>query len=428
MNKIYTKKDRTARLLKEQIILWQYPQGLKIEELAEKCSISKKTAYRDLKALESELNIPIWEEGSKRGIEEGYFLPPINFTLTEAMSIFVAARLIQSFSDVRNPDIISTFMKLATVIPPPLRKHLQNTIEYFEKQQIDTRMINNFHKLTEGWLSQHQVKILYKGVNDEKPFERIIEPYFIEPSALFHANYVLAYCNFKKMICSINLNLIVGDVEILPDTFDIPSTFNLINYLGDIMSISSENKLINVKLRFKPNASKIIFNRRWYPSQKNRMCSDGTAIITIRTGNSLALHTWILGFGDDIEVISPKVLRNQIIGILQAMSNSYRINDIAGKPVSTRINELSSIMAKPIEVTNAQWRLIKPLLPAQAWTGRPRIDDRKIINGILCVLRSNIRWNKIPPKYGVSSTCFARLQKWKQLGIWDRIWDTLSTH
>ena len=46
-----------------------------------------------MKALESELGVPIWEEGRKRGMSEGYFLPPITFTIPEAFNIFVASRL-----------------------------------------------------------------------------------------------------------------------------------------------------------------------------------------------------------------------------------------------------------------------------------------------------------------------------------------------
>jgi predicted DNA-binding transcriptional regulator YafY len=56
MSKKDQKRDRTARLLRLQILLWQHPSGLDMEEMARKCLISKRTAYRDLKALEAELN------------------------------------------------------------------------------------------------------------------------------------------------------------------------------------------------------------------------------------------------------------------------------------------------------------------------------------------------------------------------------------
>src|SRR5512139_4142563 len=83
------KRDRTARLLKLQVLLWQNPSGLEIQEIARRCATSKRTAYRDLEALETELVVPIWQEGRKRGIAEGCFLPPVTFTQAEAVSVFL---------------------------------------------------------------------------------------------------------------------------------------------------------------------------------------------------------------------------------------------------------------------------------------------------------------------------------------------------
>ena len=96
MSRVFGRSDRTARLLKLQILLWQYPDGIKISEIARLLSVSSKTVYRDMNALEHELKIPIWEEGSKRGIAEGYFLPPIHFTLPEAVNILLQFFIIRN--------------------------------------------------------------------------------------------------------------------------------------------------------------------------------------------------------------------------------------------------------------------------------------------------------------------------------------------
>lgn len=119
------KTDRTARLLKVEHILYQNPKGLMIEEIARLCDVSKRTTYRDLIALESELGVPIWEEGSKRGIVEGHFLPPVQFTLPEALNIFLAARLMLNYAHRYGPNMASTFIKLSSVVPPPLREQIQ---------------------------------------------------------------------------------------------------------------------------------------------------------------------------------------------------------------------------------------------------------------------------------------------------------------
>ena len=77
MNKVdrIGKTDRTARLLKVEHLLYQNPKGLMIEEIARLCGVSKRTTYRDLKALESELSVPIWEEGVSAASPRVIFFP-----------------------------------------------------------------------------------------------------------------------------------------------------------------------------------------------------------------------------------------------------------------------------------------------------------------------------------------------------------------
>ena len=84
--------------------------------------------------------------------------------------------------------------------------------------------------------------------------------------------------------------------------------------------------------------------------------------------------------------------------------------------------------ATPTELTEKQWELIAPLLPKRAWTGRPRAEDRKTINGILWVLRTGARWADMPRKYGAPSTAHVRLQTWQKEGVWESIWRTLLSN
>jgi predicted DNA-binding transcriptional regulator YafY len=114
------KRDRLARLSKVEHLLYQCPAGLPINSIAEKCGVHPRTSRRDLEALEA-IGVPIYEKGALRGIAPGYFLPPISFTLPEAMTIFMAARLLLAYSNAYNPNIDSTFVKLNSAVPPPLR-------------------------------------------------------------------------------------------------------------------------------------------------------------------------------------------------------------------------------------------------------------------------------------------------------------------
>lgn len=54
--------------------------------------------------------------------------------------------------------------------------------------------------------------------------------------------------------------------------------------------------------------------------------------------------------------------------------------------------------------------------------GRPRRDDRQVLEGILWVLRSGARWQDVPREYGSATTCWRRLRQWEEAGVWEAIW------
>lgn len=76
----------------------------------------------------------------------------------------------------------------------------------------------------------------------------------------------------------------------------------------------------------------------------------------------------------------------------------------------------------PSDLTDREWELLRPLLPARALTGRPRNDDRATLNGILYVLSTGCRWEDLPPeRYGSGKTCWYRFNQWRRLGLWNAI-------
>ena len=76
-------------------------------------------------------------------------------------------------------------------------------------------------------------------------------------------------------------------------------------------------------------------------------------------------------------------------------------------------------------LTDAQWQKIQPLLPRRPKRprgGRPRADDRKVLEGILWVLRSGARWQDLPEEFPSPATCWRRLRDWEKQAVWLEIW------
>jgi transposase len=77
------------------------------------------------------------------------------------------------------------------------------------------------------------------------------------------------------------------------------------------------------------------------------------------------------------------------------------------------------------ELTDKEWLIIEPLLPNKP-RGVPRVDDRRVLNGILWRFRSGAPWAEVPERYGPSTTCYNRFIRWRKAGVWDRLLAAVS--
>lgn len=75
------------------------------------------------------------------------------------------------------------------------------------------------------------------------------------------------------------------------------------------------------------------------------------------------------------------------------------------------------------DLTDFEWRVIEPLLPNKP-RGVPRVDDRRVLDGIFWVLRSGAPWRDLP--YGPRTTCYNRFVRWQKAGVWDRLMDAIT--
>src|SRR4051794_6189864 len=79
------------------------------------------------------------------------------------------------------------------------------------------------------------------------------------------------------------------------------------------------------------------------------------------------------------------------------------------------------------ELTDQEWERLEPLLPAEKpERGRPNVDHRRIINGIVWRERTGAPWRDLPERYGPWSTVYSRFWRWREAGIWDRLFAAIQ--
>jgi transposase len=76
-------------------------------------------------------------------------------------------------------------------------------------------------------------------------------------------------------------------------------------------------------------------------------------------------------------------------------------------------------------LSDAEWETIQPHLPSGR-RGARRVDDRRVISGIMHMLRSGGRWKDCPTVYGPYTTIYNRWNRWSRQGVWERIFYALT--
>lgn len=79
----------------------------------------------------------------------------------------------------------------------------------------------------------------------------------------------------------------------------------------------------------------------------------------------------------------------------------------------------------PSDVSDAEWRVLEPLLPKAKKPGRPRTVDRRwIVNALMYVLRSGCSWRMLPHDFPVWQTVYNTFRRWRRMGVfarWNRV-------
>jgi len=78
------------------------------------------------------------------------------------------------------------------------------------------------------------------------------------------------------------------------------------------------------------------------------------------------------------------------------------------------------------EVTDEQWKVIEPLIPPAAATGRKRVPPRTVLNGVLWVLRSGSPWRDLPERYGPWQSIYHHFNSWRRTQVFEGILEALQ--
>lgn len=317
--------DKIARLHLIEHLLYQYPvTGLELSKLAEVCNVSLRGIQRDLKLIEESDLFPIWREKGKCGLATTRYMPPIRFEPSQALKLFLALRLMATYSYHKDPDVVTIFTKFNSVMKPPLNHEIEKTLEWINALPDKPKLTNILTRLAESWMGGHSAIIEYKSADAPESDKRTIDPYFIQPASAGHSCYVIAYCHKVKSMRTFKVERI-SSLSITNQTYEIPPGFNANEYLSTAWGITVGTPVVAVKLHIKRELVLYMEETTWHPSQQLTKQDDGSAIMTFKVNHTPELISWILGWGNQLEVLEPQELRSEIVQSVRATAKAYGI-------------------------------------------------------------------------------------------------------
>jgi predicted DNA-binding transcriptional regulator YafY len=323
------KRDRLARLLSVASILYSRGSGeagVAVTEIAELTGMTTRTIYRDIRALDEELGVPIFQAGRGRyGIEKKYFLPPLRLTLPEAVVLFLASRLIARWSDEYDQAVVSAFTKLADLLPQPIARHVAATMLNVGRAGLNEPFTRNFAVVAQGWADGRVVEFDYEPASEGAEARHArVRPYFLEPDAAGRSVYLIGFDEAVGAMRTLKVERMRKAV-LTADRYEIPADFDPDRWLAHSWGIwsSDTTPVAHVRLRFDPSVAPRVRESVWHRSQTLTDLPDGAIEMTLDVAGITEIRPWILGWGDAVEVLEPPELREVVATAVRRATARY---------------------------------------------------------------------------------------------------------
>lgn len=275
---------------------------VRAEDLARAFEVTPRTIYRDMAAL-TEMGVPLLSlPGEGYQLMEGYYLPPLIFSPSEASALVLGARMLalQAVGQTIR-DAESAVTKIVHSLPGATREQverLSEIIHFFvpnERFNLDDPQLVD---LQQAIIGQHVVFMRYHSQSGDEVTAREVEP-----RALTYSGgvwYLSGYCRLRQAERGFRLDRIEA-FTILPDTFK-------------PRSLAEEPAaIVEVRVRFSAAVLRWVGERQHYGFQYQEVDPDtGDSVMVYHLHRTTEIMPWLLAWGSSANVLAPEALRQQI--------------------------------------------------------------------------------------------------------------------
>lgn len=295
-------------------------------DLAKLAGISRRTVFRDIQLLtRSGIEYSFDRNSGCYSVRGAAMLPPISLTHAEALTLLVATRhgLVSRFAPDRAA-ALSVGLKVESLLPDVLRNScgpLLDGIEVRPAQTSDPESVADpIATLQEALVQWTTVRIRYDSYFDRKIIGLILHPYRL---VFIHRGwYVIGLSELHKTVRTFKVERIL-QISRLETKYQVPRNFRLDDYFGNAWLMIREGERHHVRIKFAETVAANVDEVHWHKTQRTRFLDDGSLLFEVDVDGLKEITWWILGYGDQAEVLEPQALRESIASHARHLCTLY---------------------------------------------------------------------------------------------------------
>jgi predicted DNA-binding transcriptional regulator YafY len=307
--------------------LLQVGKGHNVKSLANELEVTRRTVFRDLDLLKkSDVPIKFDREFEAYHLTSQYSVPPTHLTRDEAIATIVLCHELGGAG--RLPllkNARSAAAKLEANLPDDIRSYVRNAADAIQMQPPLNNPIEGrksiYDDLIVSIAERRCVRVRYDSLHERKVIQTQLAPYRIFFRK--HAWYIAARSSLHREVRTFHIGRI-RTLDFTSVTYRIPKNFSLDKYFGNGWRfIPDRGPTYNVRIRFGRTVARNVDEVMWHSRQKTTLNEDGTLDYSLRTKGLTEMSWWILGYGEEAEVIAPPKLRKLVATKAKLMAEMY---------------------------------------------------------------------------------------------------------
>ena len=308
MNRI----DRLAAIL----IQLQSRPLVKAQDIAEKFSISLRTVYRDVKALE-EAGVPvIGEAGTGYRLMEGYKLPPVMFNMDEATALLTAYKLVQSKTDAGiSKHYTAALDKIRAILRHLEKDHIEEIDDHIAVMNHPSIVYQpqaelHLQSILKAIGSSSVIEINYTSLEKNESTKRKVEPVGIY--YLGSHWYLVAFCQMRNDY----RNFRTDKITRLTITGEANSKTHP-PLQSFISKMSADREVTKVVIDVDPGVVKLLGEQKYYNGFVKEEKAGDYLRMTFLSGSLMGVSRWFMLFGDHAKIVEPLELNDMVAEIAE---------------------------------------------------------------------------------------------------------------